>query len=264
MISTQPIGMSILNAIFVSDASKIETKKVKKHLEGGERPTEKDTIDYKLAIEEAHNQNAFIFWNHPGWTAQASEKIKLWDEHKELIEKGWMHGIEVANWNTWYPEALAWALEYNLAVLGNSDVHEPIDAYLDNTYQRTRPMTLLLVKDKNANGVREALEQRRTMIWFNNLLIGKEELLEPFFKNAISIGPAFYKNEKGDEFITLRNTTGIEFTFFINENEDMIKLKPLKSIIWKVNKDDARSLHFNITNLITKPDSNLKTSIKLK
>jgi len=251
-----------LNAIFISDGKKIETERVRHYLETGERPSTPDTADYKLAIEAAYEQDAFIFWNHPGWTAQSAEGAKLWPEHKELIKSGRLMGIEVANWNTWYPEALEWALKYDLTMLSNSDVHEPMEAYLDHTQVSHRPTTLVFVKEKTADGVRKALEDRKTIVWFNNKLVGKKELLEPFFKSAIHVLPPHYTNKQDETWITLKNTTGIQFTFKLEGERNLIKLQPFKSVIVKIEKSQ-KTIDLDILSLIITPDNNLKTSLKL-
>jgi 3',5'-nucleoside bisphosphate phosphatase len=59
-----------LNAIFLDDVNKLDTK---------------DPYD---AIMEAHRQGAFITWNHPGWKAQQPDTCLMFDEIKDLIERG--------------------------------------------------------------------------------------------------------------------------------------------------------------------------------
>ena len=72
------------------------------------------------AIEEAAKQNAFILWNHPGWKAQQPDTTLWWEKHTELFENDLMHGIEVFNSRSYYPEALDWANEKELTMFGNT------------------------------------------------------------------------------------------------------------------------------------------------
>lgn len=79
------------NALFITDANKL------------------DVPDWKDAFREARRQGAFIFWNHPGWKAQQPDSALWLPEHQMLYDSGCMHGIEVANYNEWYPIVMRWA-----------------------------------------------------------------------------------------------------------------------------------------------------------
>ena len=74
---SMPPGHS--NAIFISDADSLDQK------------------DYRDAFLAAKRQNAFIFWNHPGWDAQQPDTTVWWKEHTELLENGCIQGIEAGN-----------------------------------------------------------------------------------------------------------------------------------------------------------------------
>ena len=62
--------------------------------------------DYKDVLKEAHDQGAFILWNHPGWRRQQPDKTLWWNEHTFLLKNNLLHGIEVCNSDEYYPEAL--------------------------------------------------------------------------------------------------------------------------------------------------------------
>jgi predicted metal-dependent phosphoesterase TrpH len=67
-------------------------------------PLEAET--WREALMAAHEQGAFIFWNHPGWTGQQPDGVARWyPEHTELVEKGMLHGIEVVNSRSYYSSA---------------------------------------------------------------------------------------------------------------------------------------------------------------
>ncbi len=93
------------NAIFLTDVNALHTE---------------DILD---AVGAANEQGAFVFWNHPGW--KGPERGQWGDVQATLYERGWLHGIEVCNEDTYYPEAHAWAIEKNLTLVGNSDIHAP-------------------------------------------------------------------------------------------------------------------------------------------
>ncbi|NIP53060.1 MAG: histidinol-phosphatase, partial [Phycisphaerae bacterium] len=92
------------NAIFLEDINPIDTK------------------EFLDAVKAANEQNAFVFWNHPGWKPEA----KGWfDVHTKLYKSKWMHGIEVANGDSYYPDGHKWCLEKGLTMMGTSDIHDP-------------------------------------------------------------------------------------------------------------------------------------------
>lgn len=99
------------------------------------------------------------------------------------IAQGIIQGIEVKNavvgsgWETieshgtWcYPNAFDWALEHDLTIFANSDIHAPRRG--DN-----QPVTLVLVGERSVQGVMDAIRARRTVAWFDGMLWGREGLL---------------------------------------------------------------------------------------
>ncbi|MBN1894494.1 histidinol-phosphatase [bacterium] len=156
------------NAIFLSDANLLRTE------------------DWRDAFREAEKQKAFIFWNHPGWKGQQPDgKARWYPEHTELLEKGLFQGIEIVNEYDYYPEAHAWCLEKNLAMLGNSDIHDPVDVMFDYPAGEHRPMTFVLVRQTGLEGIREALNSCRTVVYWKDKIIGREEFLKPLFEGSI-------------------------------------------------------------------------------
>ena len=47
--------------------------------------------------------------------------------HKNLINEGLIEGIEIVNDTTFSDDALQLALDYNLTILGTSDIHGIVD-----------------------------------------------------------------------------------------------------------------------------------------
>lgn len=114
------------NAIFLQDANKLKL------------------LDSMDVFREANDQGAFVSWNHPHWTAQQPDGIaSLGEIHLILISEGLVHGIEIYNDNTYSDEALQIALDHNLTILGNSDIHGLIDWSYDVPEGGHRPLTLI-------------------------------------------------------------------------------------------------------------------------
>ncbi|MDX1285203.1 MAG: hypothetical protein R3182_09330, partial [Draconibacterium sp.] len=133
-----------LNALFITNANLV------------------DREDVKDALREARDQGAFIMWNHPGWKSQQPDTTLWWDEHTDLLESDLMHGIEVFNSRSYYPEALDWANEKNLTMVGVSDAHGPM-----HVTEGHRPMTLVFAKSRTEGGIKEAMFSRRTAVYFD-------------------------------------------------------------------------------------------------
>jgi len=182
-----------LNAIFVTDVNALNVP------------------DYMDAIGEAVRQGGFIMWNHPGWRRQQPDTTLWMAEHEAIYRKGWMHGIEVFNEMEWYPEALQWALDKNLAIIGNSDIHDFYNKRYNRERFPVRPMTLVFAKERTEESIREAMFARRTATLFFDKLIGKREWIEPLINRSIQVMQPFLYQD-GYIFFEIKNHSDIEFT----------------------------------------------------
>jgi len=215
------------------------------------------------ALEEAKRQGAFIFWNHPMWGSQANDGIsRLTEMHKQMIAKDLIHGIEVVNTNEYSEEALQIALDNNLAIIGTSDVHELIEWDYDSSKNEHRPVTLILSEERNQNSIKEALLDRRTIVFYKNKLIGKEENLVPLLNSILGFKSLGYRGDtsilrveisnNSSSDMTLKNLSAYNFSrsddyIFIPKNETKtIMVKTLEAI-------KAVELKFEILNAITAP-----------
>lgn len=215
------------------------------------------------ALEEAKRQGAFIFWNHPMWGSQANDGIsRLTEMHKQMIAKDLIHGIEVVNTNEYSEEALQIALDNNLAIIGTSDVHELIEWDYDSSKNEHRPVTLILSEERNQNSIKEALLDRRTIVFYKNKLIGKEENLVPLLNSILGFKSLSYRgntsilrveiSNNSSSDMTLKNLSAYNFSrsddyIFIPKNEKKtIMVKTLEAI-------KAVELKFEILNSITAP-----------
>ncbi len=203
------------NAIFIADANKLLVS---------------DSIE---VFREAKKQGAFIFWNHPNWVSQRKDGIAtLTDVHRLLIREKLLDGIEVVNDQTYSEEALQIALDNNLAIMGTSDIHKLIDWDFKVPEGGHRPVTLVFASDKKEESIREALFKRRTVIYYKDLLIGRDEFLIPLLQESIVFKTAHYPGKtdvlsvvienKTNSPVTLQNKTG--FTF--HNYSDLVTLLP--------------------------------------
>jgi hypothetical protein len=203
------------NAVFITDPNKL-------------------LLDDSVAVfREAKNQGAFIFWNHPNWTAQKKDGIAtLTDMHRMLIKEGMLHGIEVVNDRTYSDEALQIALDNNLTIMGTSDVHYLIDWDHKIADGGHRPVTLVFAKEKNVQSVKEALFNRQTVVYFKDLLIGRKEWLEPLIKQSLTITSAQYDGKTQVLTIAFENKTNMDFiiqnrsAYTFHDSHDVLTISP--------------------------------------
>lgn len=178
------------NAIFVQDANALAKE------------------DWKDALKAAVDQGAYIFWNHPGW--QQPDTIPVWhDEHTELFNSGWVRGMEIVNDREYYPKAFQWCLDKNITMLGNSDVHHPIQMAWDFQNGEHRPMTLVFATEKTEKAIKEALLAGRTAVYNRNNLLGRDEYLKPIFE--ASVQTATFSPRKGELNVQVHNSSCITF-----------------------------------------------------
>lgn len=197
-----------------------------------------DNEDPMAQIEAAAAQGAFVFWNHPGWDRQQPDTTKWWDFHTTILEKGWLHGVEVANGGEWYPVALDWCREKKLTAFANSDIHQAVDYNYDLSLAYShRPMTLVISRDRTEEGVKEALFSRRTVGFTGEQLMGPEKLILGLFYAAVTIHPPFLTAERRGQMMVYRELENPSDLTFILEKEgegkqgQRIELRPHSMVI---------------------------------
>jgi hypothetical protein len=233
------------NAIFLEDANKLLLE---------------DPIE---VFREARRQGGFTFWNHPHWTSQRADGIARLDEmHLELIREGLLQGIEVVNELTYSDEALQIALDHDLTIIGNSDIHGLVDWLFEVPRGGHRPVTLVFATERSAAGIKQALEAGRTAVWFRNMLIGKEEYLRPLVTASLEVIDAVYRGDTSVLTLTIENTSDAEYVldnrsgFRLHAASDVITLGPHSETVLQVKTLERRSsvsLAFEVLNAVTAP-----------
>ncbi|HEX2964465.1 MAG TPA: Sb-PDE family phosphodiesterase [Syntrophorhabdaceae bacterium] len=174
---TMPPGH--FNALFIKDASLLPKENIWD------------------SLQAAAQQGAFVQWNHPGWKVQQPDGIpRMYDVHHQLIKSGYLHGIEFFNYMDYYPAVLDMCREHNLAIMGNSDNHTVISEVYPKPQNISRPMTLVMARERTLDSLKEALFAGRTLVWFRDIVAGKEEYAKPFFYQCISVGKPYFQNAR--------------------------------------------------------------------
>ena len=236
-----------------------------------------DVKDYRVAVSNAFQQGAFLFWNHPGWK-QPDGKTVWYAEQGEFLEHGYLHGLEIVNGTDYDPIVHGWAVEKKLAILGNSDEHGPMAFDYDQTPAGMQPLTLVFVKARTAEAIREALFARRTAVFSRNQLFGEAQFLEPLFQRSIEIvNPEIHIRGKGTALIQIRNKSPMDFELRLNPKlpeldvPSKITLPAGRVAILEGNCVSDRVtgqqqifLPCRVTNLLVEPGKPLRTSLRLK
>jgi len=201
------------NAIFIEDANKLIA------------------TSYKDAFKEANHQQAFVFWNHPYETPKNDNISFLYDANKALMDSGWVHGIEIVNTHTYSKEALQIAFDRNLTLMGTSDVHGLIDWDYKQSPQGHRPITLVFSKDRSQNNIKNALFDKRTVVHYDNTLIGRDSLLTPLLHACLVVKKAFYEPKSMVLSVDIENVSSCAFilqnlsNYSLVENTDIIQIE---------------------------------------
>ena len=209
---TRKAPASHMNAIFIQDANKLY------HVPESEAPYSpndfRDTArewPAQNAINAANEQGAFVFWNHSWWASDFPNGIPvLSDFHRENVEKGRLHGIEIANGKNYSEDAFQIALDNNLALIGVSDVHDLIDWDYEPHKGGHRPVTLVFAHERSASSMKEALFDRRTVVWYKNWLMGREPHLRPLLEASLSFSDAAYQDAQILS-VTIHNRSDADF-----------------------------------------------------
>jgi 3',5'-nucleoside bisphosphate phosphatase len=202
--SPWPVGSAHFNVLFVRDPAALV------------RP---DLLD---ALRAARAQDAFVFWNHPGFMGTLEPR---WHAHVDQAwREGLFQGMELVNGEDFYPAAWPWIEEKKLTILANSDYHVPTPPRGTGP---PRPVTLVFARAADAEGVREALLARRTAAWLGDELWGAEEHLRGLWQAAVEPAPARLDGRAGQALVLrLRNASAIPFRLRVLRSPEWLHAEP--------------------------------------
>ncbi len=176
-------GPQHFNALFVTDANALNVPN-----------------DLMEALRRAKAQQAFVFWNHPGYRV---ERPRWFAPVARAFDAGLFQGMELVNGPEFYPDAYPWIAERKLTILANSDAHNPLPPRATGF---RRPITLLFARTADLDGVRDALTARRTAAWLGDDVWGAEEHLRGIWNGAIVVEP---QTAERNPILRVRNTSAI-------------------------------------------------------
>ena len=227
-------------------------------------------------MKQAGAQNAFCVWNHPHWSAHQPVEVKWHEEHEELFNKGYMHGIEVYNSCDGFSwEAFQWALDRNLTLICGTDVHTPMFMEYNFPAGELRPVTLIFAKEKSEAGVREALENRRTAVFADGCVYGSEELLTELLDACLEV--YCVETQGNNLLVSLKNSSSIPMRMIGHSGHDGVAYHRFKiidpfetqtyicrSLVYKTPLTmDEFTMSFELENFYTAPGKKLNYSIRI-
>jgi hypothetical protein len=260
-----PLGH--VNAIFIRDANRL-------------------VIEEPVALlREAVAQGAFNIWNHP-WSRgsyNVDGVVELTELHQKLLQERLIQGIEVVNTDTYSEGALQLALDHDLTIMSGSDIHSLVEWVYPADSRKHRPVTLIFATEKTADSIKEALLQRRTVVWYKNTLIGREAWLKPLIAASLDVRSKGYQpdrrkftiQDRPDSAlldIELKNTSDANFLLrnagslrLYNEAE-VLSIPPhttLTVTVMTLSRAREVELNFEVLNAVTAPRKHPMVSYRI-
>ncbi|MGM0531858.1 MAG: Sb-PDE family phosphodiesterase [Bacteroidota bacterium] len=242
------------NALFIDDASGFVE----------DNDSDKD----KEAVSKAYEQDAFIFWNHPGWKVNQIDGSYEWiDFVDELYNEDMVHGIEVFNGFSFYKKGLDWCVDNDLTVIGTSDIHNLVEHDYDLDDELiNRTMTLVFAEEKTPASIREALEAGRTVAWASKYIAGKEEHVRDLFHACVEMGSSHHSRNNDDGTVTnyyeIKNKSDLYFEMELKSGDatDKVILYPGSSQVISAT-GDQENLTYEVVNAYIRSDKHLVVDI---
>ena len=260
------------NAIFLEDVNKLPIDYMK---ETKKKFIMKDEImDEELMAPfiEAKRQEAFIFYNHPGWPREENDTTLFTSFHEDLLKREMLDGVEIVNSGVYNMAAHKIAEKYNLTLLGNSDEHHDIYYRYKDTH---RPMTLVFVKEKSETGIKNALIEKRSAVLVDNFIIARRPEAELIFKASVDLD--YEKSTRRDTpllLLTFTNKSDIPFRIRLKSSYNIIN-HPLGEILlnphepntitlWGLWNDPSEiDIEMEVLNIAISPEKHLESKYKI-
>jgi len=224
-----------------------------------------------VRIAGANDQGGFVFWNHPGWTSKYKDgNAPQTEKFVSLLKNGQVKGIEICNGEGYWEGAHRMALENNLTIIGNSDIHGI--SYYPFQPDKHRTITLVFAKEKSVEGIQEALLNHRTAIFRGKDIIGAEEFLKPLFLESIKV-KADYRRGTSIAYVQLINSS--DFDFYCDYSGDYSFYNAVSLItipahsttvvgVKTIEQIESFPMEFTVHNAITAPGMKLGVEVSVE
>ena len=144
----------------------------------------------------------------------------------------------------------------------SGDIHGIVDWQYKIPDNGHRPVTLVFSRERTAQSIKQGLKDRRSVVWFNNLLIGREEYIIPLINECLDITAVRYRKGSSVVSVTIANNSDAEFVmrnlsqFNFYADADLVTISPHGRKLLEIKTLDSPSkfeLRFSVLNAITAP-----------
>lgn len=202
-------------------------------------------FDVKEAFKNVKKQGGIIIHNHPG-NIEANNP----EWHEAVRKEGLIDGYEVVNGFSYYPRIHKRCVDEKLIMFGNTDVHG-MNSHKYGTTGWFRTMTFVLAKELTQEAIKEALLERRTIVYSGGDLIGEEEWLNELLNESIQCQLVKENKKSGTRIYTLTNLTSL--TYKLRRGQTIYTLEPFRTITasWSKDKKSGKLLYprFRVENM---------------
>ena len=161
-------------------------------------------------------------------------------------------------------------MENNLTILGTSDIHGIADWKFKIPEGGHRPITFVLSRSKSVEDIKKALFEGKTMVWFKDLIIGREDHLSKIVKANLTASSMSYNKNEIIAKVKLKNQAATPLNlrykglYTFHEDSSVFIIPPYgeKTILVKtLERKTSLELPFELLNGITGAKKHLTFSL---
>jgi hypothetical protein len=156
--------------------------------------------------------------------------------------------------------------------MGTSDIHGLVDWQFDLHEGGHRPVTLVLANARTPEAMKEALMDGRTVAWFENTLVGREENVRAVVEASLKVTAAGYFGATSVTEVTIHNDSDAAYIlenlsgYSLQSDLGPVTLTPNGSTTIQVmtgEQLETFSLKFRVLNAVVAPEKALEMVLKV-
>lgn len=204
--------------------------------------------DPAQSMRNAKAQGALVMHNHPGWHRTTTAMNAF---HEKIYNEGLIDGVEVVNGMSFGPKLINRCLERKLFMAAGTDTHNPT-AYAYNQCGHFRTCTFIFAKKNTEKDIRKAIEERRTLAFSANNIIGERSLLEDLFRATMEARVIYTSEKSGYRLVAVTNLSSVPYEVSRTKKGAVMKIPAFSTVSFKV--PNGTSLDLYVHNMWTASD----------